>query len=364
LPDAIEKAVDEHDLDIVSRPEVSVEEAEAGEGVVVSAIVWTRPEAKIADYKGISYKAVGTEVSDEEIDAVIEDERNKNSRLILIEDARPLQNGDLAVIDYEGSVDGVVFEGGTAKEAELEIGSGRFIPGFEEQLIGMKAGDDKDITVTFPEEYHAEHLAGNDAVFKIHLHSIHIKEKPDLDDDFAESVSEFETLKEYRADIKEKIESGKKQSADTAKEEALAESLSNLAEVDVPEVMLDNEVNQMTENFARSLSQRGIDPAMYLQYMGKTVEELKDDYRKTAVHNVRARLALEAIAKAEGFTSTEDEVAAEIERIAGLYDMDADKLKESMSEKERKSLTKDLGVQKAMKLVLAEAVPAEEAPES
>jgi len=361
LPEAYDKAVDEHGLNVVDRPEIAVPEADASDGVVVEATVQLKPEAKIEGYKGLEYAPPNLVVTDEDINNVIEGERNKNARFVPVED-RPVQMGDITRIDFEGFVDDEPFEGGKGEDHELIIGGGRFIPGFEEQLIGMNIGENRDINVSFPEEYHAVHLAGKPAVFKVTLNACNIKELPDADDDFAQSVSDFDTLDEYKDDIKAKLSEDKKNSAEHAKEEALAALLAERVEVDVPDVMIETEVNHMVDGFSRNLAGRGMKIEHYLQFMGGTIEGLRESYREMAKRNVRARLALEAIAAAENLTADDNEIDAEITSMAERYNMEIDRLKAAMSPRETKSLGVDIRVQKAMTLVMENAVEADPVP--
>ena len=355
LPEAYESAVENHELDVVSRPDIEVLEANPETGAVVSATVILKPKASIKNYKGIEYTPASTEVTEEDIARITDSERRKNARFVPVED-RPVEIGDITRIDFEGFLDGVPFPGGKGEDHELVIGSGAFIPGFEDQIVGMKVSEEREINVTFPEEYHAEDLKGKAVVFKIKLNSCNITELPDLDDEFAQSVSDFDTLEEYMKDLKAALTTEKETAARHSKEDALTAELAKIVEVDVPDVMYDTETNLMIDRFARGLRAQGIPFEQYLAYVGETIDSIRKTYREAAERNVRARLALEAIAAAEGIAASEEEIDQELTSMVQGTDIDLSNLKANMSLSELRGLSMDIRNQKAMKLVMESAV--------
>lgn len=357
LPEAYEGAVKELNLDVVSKPDIDVEEISDTDGVTFSAEVYTKPEVKIDDYKGISYTKSEVKVDDEEVDNEINAAREKNARIMSITD-RPIQSGDIAVIDFEGFVDGVAFEGGKGKDYDLEIGSHSFIDTFEDQLIGKNVGDDVDVNVTFPEEYHQKDLAGKPALFKVEIKDIKFKELPELNDDFAQDVSEFDTLDEYKKDIVAKLLVQKQKEADNKKQEEILDALVKKAEMDVPQVMIENEIDNKIREFEMGISRQGLSLDMYLQYMGQSIENMREAYRIVSEQQVKSRLVLEAIAAKENFEIPDSEIDEEVNRIATAYNMEVEKLKQVMREADKENLIKDLQVQKALKLVVDNAVEA------
>ncbi len=357
LPDAYEAAVKENNLDVVSRPEIDVENISDTDGVTFIAEVFVKPEVKIDDYNGLTYTKKEVVVGDEEIEAEINKAREKNARIITVTD-RPVQNGDIAVIDFKGFVDGKAFEGGEGKDYDLEIGSHSFIDTFEEQLIGKNIGDDVDVNVTFPEEYHQKDLAGKPALFKVEIKDIKFKELPAADDDFAQDVSEFDTMDEYKNDISAKLLKYKQNEAENSKQEEVLAALVKKAEMDVPQVMIENEIDNKINEFRNGISRQGLSLDMYLQYMGQSMENMREAYRIVSEQQVKSRLVLEAVAAKENFEVSDDEIDAEITRIAENYGMEKEKLTSVLRDEDRANLVKDLQVQKALKLVMDNAVEA------
>ncbi len=350
IPDAYAQAAKESGLEIVSRPGIDVVELEDGKDFVFSAEVAVKPEAEIGNYKGIEVEAVDTTVTEDDINAEILKAQEQNSRMVTVED-RAVQDGDMAIIDYEGSVDGVPFEGGKGENHELVIGSHSFIDGFEDQIIGHSIGDEFDVNVTFPTEYHAPNLAGKPAVFKTKVNGIKKKELPALDDDFAQDVSEFDTFEEYKADVKKKLEEDKEKAAKSAKEDAAVEAIIADAKMDIPAPMIDTQVEQMYDDFVSRMKQQGLTIDMYFKFTGLNEEKLMEQIRPQAEKRIKSRLVLEAVAKAEGFTATDEEIEEEIKKMAEQYQMEIDKLKELITDTEKKSIAEDICVTKAVDLI-------------
>ena len=344
------KESEETGLEFVSRPEFEVEQIEQGKEFVYTATVAVRPEVTLGEYKGIEVKQRLVEVADSEIEEELKKEQEKNSRLVDVDD-RAVEDGDTITLDYAGTVDGVAFDGGTAKDATLVIGSNTFIPGFEEQLIGLQAGDEKDVNVTFPEEYHAKDLAGKAAVFACKVNKIQKKELPELNDEFAQDVSEFDTLDEYKKDIKERLFEQKSSQAKTEKENEAVDKLIEASEMDIPEAMIEAQANQMFQNFAQQLQSQGIPMDMYLQYQGSDSGKMLEQMKPQAKKQIQTRLVLEEVAKAADIQITDEKVEEEIGRMAAQYQMEADKLKDVMSDFEKEQIKKDLAVQEAVTLV-------------
>lgn len=337
-------------LEFVSRPEFDVDQIEKGKPFIYTATVAVRPEVKLGQYRGLEVTRQETLVSDDEINEELKREQEKNSRLVEVE--RPVQDGDTVILDYSGSVDGEKFDGGTAENQTLVIGSGSFIPGFEEQLVGMAKDETKDITVTFPEEYHAENLAGKEAVFTCTIHKIQEKELPELDDEFAQDVSEFETLDEYKKSIMDKLTERKQRSAKAAQENEAVDKVIAASEMDIPEAMIDSQVTSMYQDYARQLQSQGIPIDTYLQYMGTTEEKVKSDMRPQALKQIQTRLVLEEVAKAESLEPNDLRLEEEIDKIAKQYQMETEKLKQSIGDFEREQMKKDIAVQEAITLIL------------
>ena len=347
IPTAYGKAYDECELDIVSQPKVEVVQLEKGKPFIFTAEVAVKPEVTLGEYKGLSVDKVSNRVTAKEIDAKLEEEQKKNARTVVVED-RAVQDGDEVVLDFEGFVDGVAFEGGKGENYPLTIGSGSFIPGFEEQLIGAEAEKEVEVNVTFPEEYHSEDLAGKAAVFKCTVHEIKAKELPELDDEFAAEVSEFDTLDAYKADIKAKIKEQKIADGNRKKEDQAVEKAVANATMEIPEAMIDTQVNQMAQDFAQRIQQQGLSMEQYFQFTGMTAESMMEELRPQAVKRIETRLVLEAIAKAENIEITDERIDEELAKMAEAYKMEVEKLKEFMGENEKEQMKMDLAVQDAV----------------
>jgi len=355
IPDAYSKAYDECELEIVSQPSIDVVQLEKGKPFVFTAEVAIKPEVTLGEYKGLKVDKVSTRVTAKEVDAKLEEEQKKNARTITVED-RAVQDGDEVVLDFEGFVDGVAFEGGKGENYPLTIGSGSFIPGFEEQLIGVERETEVEVNVTFPKEYHAADLAGKEAVFKCTVHEIKVKELPELDDEFAAEVSEFDTLEEYKADIKakikeQKIAEGKRQKEDQAVEKAVAN-----ATMDIPEAMIDTQARQMMQEFSQRMQSQGLTMEQYFQFTGMTADKMMEEMKPQAVKRIETRLVLETIAKAENIVITDEKVDEELAKMAESYGMEVDKLKEYMGESEKEQMKADMAVQEAVTFLVDNAV--------
>ncbi len=355
IPEAYSKAAKESGLDIVSRPGIDIVEIEAGKDFVFSAEVAVKPEVTVENYKGIEVDKVPTEVTDADIDAEILKVREQNSRLVSV-DGRAVESGDTAIIDYEGSVDGVPFEGGKGENHELVIGSHSFIDGFEDQIIGHNIGDEFDVNVTFPNEYHEKSLSGKAAVFKTKVNAIKIKELPEADDEFAQDVSEFDTIDEYKADVRKKLEESKANSAKAAKEDAAIDKIVENTTFDIPGVMIDTQAEQMYDSFANRLQSQGLSMDMYLKYTGLDEEKIMKDIRPQAEKKIKTRLVLDAIAKAENITASDEEIDAEIKKTAEAYGMEVEKLNELITDTEKKNIAEDVCASKALDLVYSNIV--------
>lgn len=344
-------AVDESGVDVVSRPTVDIVQIEKGKPFIYTAEVAVKPEVTLGKYMGVTVTKVDTSVSEEEIAAELENERNKNSRTVSVTD-RPVQEGDTAVIDFEGFVDGVPFEGGKAEGHSLEIGSHTFIDTFEDQLIGKNVGDDVDVNVTFPDQYQAPELAGKPALFKVKIHEIKAKELPELNDEFASEVSEKETLAEFKEEIKERLAQAKEAEAKAQKEEEAIQKIIEKSKMDIPEAMIETQCETMLDEFAQRITQSGLSFEQYLQFSGTDVNGLKEQVRPEAVKRIQSSLVLEQIAKEENIEVSDADIDAEIEKMAVAYGMEADKLKEYMGEAEKKSMKSDLAITKAVELIM------------
>lgn len=344
-------ALDESGVDVVSRPTIDVVQIEAGKPFIFTAEVAVRPEVKLGKYLGVQVTKVDTSVSDEEVEEALEKERQKNSRTVTVTD-RPVQNGDTAVIDFEGFVDGVAFEGGKGENHPLEIGSHTFIDTFEDQLVGKSTGDEVEVNVTFPEKYQAEELAGKPAVFKVKIHEIKAKELPELNDEFAQDVSEFETLEEYKADVRKRLEVQKEDEAKRTKEDEAIQKIIDKSEMEIPEAMIDTQCENMVNEFAQRIAQSGLSMEQYMQFSGLTLDKLKEQVRPEAETRIKSSLVLEQIAKDENIQVSDEEIDAEIEKMAKVYGMEADKLKEYMGDAEKESMKRDISVTKAVDLIM------------
>lgn len=354
LPEAYSKALEEAEVDAVARPEIDVEEIKAGEPVVFTALVTTRPEVKLGEYKGIEVDKIDYTVSDEDVDNDIKATQMKNARLITVDD-RAVKTGDITVIDFEGSVDGVPFDGGKGEDYDLEIGSGTFIPGFEEQLVGAKTGDLVDVNVTFPEEYHAENLAGKDALFKVTVKEIKERELPELNDDFADEVSEFSTMDEFRADIRKKLEEAAQNKAQVETENAVVEKVIENAEFDIPEAMIEANVDNLMNDFAQRLTYQGLNLETYLKYTGMSAEAMRENFKPEAVKKISGSLVLTAIKNAEGIETGEEELELHLVDMAKKYNMELDKLKELLGDAEKENIKQDLAIQKTITMLVNNA---------
>ena len=351
VKEAYPTAVEESQADVVSQPTVSITQIEKGKPFIFTAEVAVRPEVKLGKYKGVTVTKVDTEVSDEAVMERIEKERNNNARMVAVE-GRAIENGDTAVIDFEGFVDGEAFEGGKAENHSLEIGSHSFIDTFEDQLIGKNTGDDAEVNVTFPAEYHAKELAGKPALFKVKIHEIKTKELPELNDEFAQDVSEFDTLEEYKASVKKELEKANEDNAKRAKEDEAISKIIDKSEMEIPDAMIDTQVQNMLQEFAQRMASQGLSLDQYMQFSGMTMDKLKEQLRPEAVTRIQSSLVLEQIAKEENIEVTEEEIAAEVERMAAMYGMEAQKLKDYMGEAEKDSIKRDISVQKAVALIM------------
>ena len=356
MPEAYETAVKENNLDVVSRPEIDVTAIDEN-GVSFTAEVYTKPEVKLGEYKGLKYTKMDEEPTDEEIDAELKKEQEKNARIVTVTD-RSVQNGDIATIDFKGFMDGEAFEGGEGKDFDLEIGSHSFIDTFEDQLVGKNVGDDVEVNVTFPENYGQASLAGKPAKFEVEIKDIKVKELPELNDEFVQDTTEFENLNEYKNEIAGKLIVAKKQQAKNKMEEDLVTALVEGCEMDVPQVMIDNDIDMKIEDFSRNIQSQGLSLDVYLQYMGQTVESMREAYRPMSEKQVKARLALEAVANAENFTVEEADLEAEVEKIAKAYGMEKDVLKSALRPEDTENITKDIKVQKAVQFIKDNAVEA------
>ena len=355
IPDAYAKAYDECELEIVSQPSIDVVQLEKGKAFIFTAEVATKPEVTLGEYKGLKVDKVSTRVTAKEVDAKLEEEQKKNARTITVED-RPVQDGDEVVLDFEGFVNGVAFAGGKGENYPLTIGSGSFIPGFEEQLIGAETGKEVEVNVTFPEEYHAPELAGKEAVFKCTVHEIKVKELPELDDEFAAEVSEFDTLDAYKADIKAKIKEEKASEGKRKKEDQAVEKAVANATMEIPEAMIDTQVQQMIQEFSQRMQSQGLTMEQYFQFTGMTAAKMREEMRPQAVKRIETRLVLEAIAKAEKIEITDEKVEEEIAKMAEMYGMEVEKLKEYMGEDEKEQMKADMAVQEAVTFLVDNAV--------
>ena len=349
IPDAYEKAYDECGEEITSSPEIDVEQIESGKPFIFTAVVALKPEVKLGEYKGVAIDNFSAEVTEEEVNAEIDRERDNSARMVSVED-RPVQDGDMTELDFEGFVDGEAFEGGKGENYPLTIGSGAFIPGFEEQLIGAELNKEVEVNVTFPEDYNAEHLAGKDAVFKCTVKEIKVKELPELDDEFASEVSEYDTLEEYRANVRKGLEERKAKQMKDEKEDAAIAAVVEHAEMEIPDAMLATEQRQMLDQFAQRITMQGMQMEQYMQMTGNTREMMLEQLKPQAERKIKSRLCMEAVAKAENITASEEDYEEEMKVMADAYQIEVDKVKEMLGEKEKKSVMEDIAVRKAIEL--------------
>ena len=354
IPEHYSKALEECELEIVSQPEIDVTQAEPGKAFIFTAEVAVKPEVTLGEYKGLEVPKTETEVTEEEIEAELKKEQEKNSRTITVED-RGAENGDIATIDFEGFIDGTAFEGGKGTDYPLTLCSGSFIPGFEDQLVGSKARDHVEVNITFPEEYQAAELAGKAAVFQCDVKKVEAKELPELDDDFAQDVSKFDTLAEYKDDIRKKLTERKEKEARTAKENAAVDKVIENAQMEIPDAMINTQISQMLDDFSRRMQAQGLTMEQYFQFTGMTADKMREEMKPQALKRIQTRLVLEKIAETENIQPTDEEVNEEISKMAEMYKMEADKLKELLGDRELEQMKKDMAVQKAVTLVADEA---------
>lgn len=355
IPEAYAKAAEESGLEIVSQPEIGLVQLEDGKPFIFSATVAVKPEVELGQYKGVEVAKADVEVTEDDINAELDKVREQNSRTVNVED-RPVQDKDMTVIDFEGFIDGQPFQGGKGENYPLTIGSHSFIDTFEEQLIGKNIGEETEVNVTFPEDYHAEELKGKLATFKVTVKEIKEKQYDDLDDDFAQNVSDFDTLAEYKEDLKKTIGERKANEAKNKKEAEAIDKIIENAKMDIPSAMVDTQVRQMAEDFSRRLQQQGLSVEQYFQFTGLTADKLFADMQPEAEKRIKSRLVLEAIVKAENIEVSDEEYESELNKMAESYGMEVDKIKEFMGEYEQKQIREDIAVQKAVDLVVAEAV--------
>lgn len=363
VPQEYTKALGECDLEIVSQPEINVTQMEPGKALIFTADVAVKPEVTLGDYKGVEVPKSEITVTDEEVDAEVKKEQDKNARTVAVED-RAAANGDITTIDFEGFVDGVAFEGGKGTDYALTLGSGTFIPGFEDQLVGANTGDHVEVKVTFPEEYQAKELSGKEAVFQCDVKKIETKEVPELDDEFAKDVSEFDTLAEYKEDVKKKLTEKKEKEARTAKENAAVDKAIENAQMDIPELMTKTECRQMMDDFSRRMQQQGLSMEQYFQFTGQSMDKMMDDMKPQALKRIQTRLVLEKVAEAENIQPSEEEITEEIQKMADAYKMEADKIREAIGESGLEQMKKDMAVQKAVTVIADAAVEVEKAADA
>ena len=363
VPQEYTKALGECDLEIVSQPEINVTQMEPGKALIFTADVAVKPEVTLGDYKGVEVPKSEIAVTDEEVDAEVKKEQDKNARTVAVED-RAAANGDITTIDFEGFVDGVAFEGGKGTDYALTLGSGTFIPGFENQLVGANTGDHVEVKVTFPEEYQAKELAGKEAVFQCDVKKIETKEVPELDDEFAKDVSEFDTLAEYKEDVKKKLTEKKEKEARTAKENAAVDKAIENAQMDIPELMTKTECRQMMDDFSRRMQQQGLSMEQYFQFTGQSMDKMMEDMKPQALKRIQTRLVLEKVAEAENIQPSEEEITEEIQKMADAYKMEADKIREAIGESGLEQMKKDMAVQKAVTVIADAAVEVEKAADA
>ena len=362
VPEAYREVAKECGLDIVSRPEIDIVEIESGKPFIFTATVAVKPEAKLGQYKGIEVDKQEVKIQAADVDAEIDRVREQNARIMTMDD-REIEMNDIAVIDYEGFLDGEPFEGGKGEDYSLTIGIHTFIDTFEDQLIGKKPGDEVDVNVTFPEEYHSEELKGKPVTFKVVIKEVKVKELPEADDEFASEVSEFETMKEYKASVKKMLTDRRMAQINAEKENQALEKVMELAEVDMPGPMVEEQVSQMINEFASRLGQQGLSIDQYMQMTGMQPQMLMDQMRPEAEKRIKSRLVLEAVAKAENITATDDDIEEQLKKMAEMYHLSVEKLKEGMEEEDRKQVAEDVMVEKAAEFLVKESVEVETAAE-
>ena len=362
IPKAYDAEIENCDLDLVSQPKIDVVQIEKGKPFIFTAEVAVKPEVTLGAYEGVEVPKTEINVTDEEVDAEVDKEREKNSRTTTVED-RGVENGDMIKLDFDGSVDGVAFDGGKAENYDLTVGSGSFIPGFEEQLVGVKAGEEKEVKVTFPEDYHAKDLAGKEAVFKCKVNEIKVKELPEANDEFAQDVSEFDTLAEYKEDLKKKLTERKEAAAKNAKEAAAVEAAVANAEMDIPDAMVDGQVRQMANDFARRIQSQGLTVDQYFQFTGMTAEKPMDQMKPEALKRIKNSLVLEAIAAKENFEIAEEKIEEELKKMSEAYKMEVDKIKEALGESGLDQMKAELKIQAAVDFIRDKATEVEKKAE-
>lgn len=355
MPEAYGKAVDECDLEIVSQPSIDVVQVEAGKPFIFSAEVAVKPEVTLGTYKGVEVEKNDVEVSEDEVTAEIDRVREQNARTINVED-RPVQDKDETVIDFEGFVDGEAFEGGKGEDYSLTIGSHSFIDTFEEQLIGKNIGEEVEVNVTFPEDYHAEELAGKPALFRVNIKGIKVKELPELDDEFVQDVSDCETVDAYKEQVKGDLTKKKEDAAKSAKEEEVVAAIIENATMDIPDPMIDTQVRQMADDFARRIQAQGLSIEQYFQFTGMNPQAFLEQMKPQALKRIQSRLVLEAVVAAENITASDEEIEEELKKMAEAYQMELDKVKELIGDEQKKQLADDIAVQKAADFVVENAV--------
>ena len=353
IPGAYEKALEECEETIVSSPKINVTQIEEGKAFIFTAEVALKPEVTLGTYKGVEVEKIEISVTDEEVEADLKQQQENNSRVVTVE--RPVADGDIAVIDYEGFADGVAFEGGKGEDYSLTIGSHSFIDNFEEQLIGKNAGEECEVNVTFPEEYHAKELAGKPVVFKVTVKEVKEKQLPELNDEFAGEVSEFETLDAYKEDIRKKLTEKKEAEAKNEKEDAVITAVIENAQMEIPEAMVETQQRQIVDEFAQRLQMQGLSMEQYFQFTGLSYQHMLEQVKPQAERKIKSRLVLEAVVAAENIVATEEDYEEEIKRMAEGYRMEADKIKELMGEQGKKQIMEDLAVRKAAEFVVNEA---------
>ena len=348
------EAMNESGLDIVSRPEVTVEQIGGDQPFIYSALVAVKPEVTLGEYKGIEVEKANAEVNDGDVEAELKRVQDQNARLVTVED-RPVADGDQTVIDFEGYVDGKTFDGGSAEDFQLTIGSHAFIDTFEEQLIGKNIGEECEVNVTFPTEYHAKELAGKPATFKVTVKEIKVKELPELDDEFASEVSEFDTLDAYKEDIKAKLSERKQKAAASENENRVIDKVVENASMEIPDRMLSGQIDNMVQEMARNMENQGLSMDLYLKYTGMSMDQIREQMRPQAEKRIRTRLTLEAVVKAEDIQVSEERLDEEIGKLAENYKMEADKLKSYMTDRDKDQMKEDIAVQEAVDFLVAEA---------
>ena len=354
FPEAYRNAVEELKLEVIDRPSLDIEEIGKGKDLVMVINVQVKPEVKLGEYKGLEVKEVSAEVTEEDVEAEIKKMQEQNARMVTVED-RPVSDKDSILLNFCGSVDGVEFEGGKAENYSLVVGSNTFIPGFEEQLIGMNAGDSKDVVVTFPEDYHSEDLKGKEAVFAVEINEIKEKQLPQIDDEFVKDTTEFETLEELKSDIRTKAAESKKKSAEDAMKNEVVEKLAENMEVEIPEVMVKNEVDNMLKDFENNLRYQGMDLNTYYQYTGTSKEILEEQMKEDAEKRVRISLAVDAVSKSEGVEATEEDMEAEYKKMADIYKLEVKKIKEIFQNSQDEAIKSTIVARKTVDLLLENA---------